>query len=106
MSLADFLDGTARVLGRESQRLWDELSGQKSLALTTFLRPNLGATPAPLRRALEPVVAACAMLALAVLIGIGASAGLLFLLAGALVYLIITKVFGIALTLGEPPTGG
>jgi hypothetical protein len=73
-------------------------------ALSTFIRPNLGDTPAPLRRVLEPIVAASALLAMVVLAGFGALGFGAMLIAAGLIYLIITQVFGIQLDL-VPPSG-
>jgi hypothetical protein len=77
--------------------------GDPSSALSLLIRPNLGPTPAALRRFLEPVVAASALLAVVVLTGIGALGVAAMLTAVALIYLIVTKVFGIELDLVPPP---
>lgn len=70
--------------------------------LTAFIRPNLGPTPEPLRRVLEPVVAAAAALALAVLLAFGMFSFVGFFFAATLIYAIITYVFGIELDLNLP----
>jgi len=73
-----------------------------SEALAAFIRPNLGPTPQPLRRVLEPIIAAAAALALAVLLSFGMFSFAGFFLAATLIYAIITYVFGIELDLNLP----
>ena len=87
----------------EVDRLGRTVRSQNTTALAAFVRPELGATPAPLKRFLEPLVAA---LALSALVGLGAFGMVGFatlFLAASLIYLIITKVFGIELGLGLDP---
>ncbi len=88
-------DEAARVSARSG---YDTESG----ALSAFIRPNLGPTPRPLRRVLEPVVAASAVLALVVLLGFGMFSFAGFFIASSLIYLIITQIFGIELDLNLP----
>jgi hypothetical protein len=68
-------------------------------ALSTFLRPHLGPTPAPLRGLLEPVVAAAAVSLLATLLMVGAFSFATLLAVLGLVYAILTYVFGVQLSL-------
>jgi len=81
------------------RRIWSSEPEHQTRALAQFIRPNLGPTPTPLRQVLEPVVGACAALAIAVLIGVGITSLSAFLLAAALIYAIMTYVFGIQLDL-------
>ncbi|MBI3179771.1 MAG: hypothetical protein HYZ27_08925 [Deltaproteobacteria bacterium] len=89
---------SARSLGAG---LWRHVAGSKSQALAHFIRPDLGGSA--LSRVMEPVVAASAMLALAVLVGVGALSLAGLLVAAALIYLIVTQVFGIELDIETPP---
>jgi hypothetical protein len=78
-------------------------AGGPSHALSAFVRPELGAVPPPLRRLLEPVVAA---LAITLLAGLGAVATVniaTLMLVAAVVVLILRLVFGIELDLVPPP---
>ncbi len=99
MSWSDLVDELRQTANRWRAEIGGE-PGAKTLA--TFIRPNLGPTPAPVRRVLEPVVAASAMLALAVLSGIATINLALFMLCAGLVYLIVTYVFGVELDLNVP----
>ncbi len=67
--------------------------------LSTFLRPNLGKTPAPLRRFLEPLVAALALSLLATLLVAGSVTLVVFMGIVGLIYAILTHVFGLELGL-------
>jgi hypothetical protein len=69
--------------------------GSHSKALATFVRPNLGSTPEPVARLLEPLVAGAAALALAVLVGVGMWGFAVMFLAASLAYAILVHVFGI-----------
>ena len=74
-------------------------------ALSTFIRPDpsvLGPTPEPLRRLLEPVIAAWAILTMGALLGVGAVGFSLMFAAAALLYLILTRVFGLELDVKMP----
>ncbi len=103
MKLSDALRDTVDRLRAEGERLRDRLGrGGETQALSQLLRPDLGKTPAPLRRVLEPVVAATALVVLASLLGMGAFGFATLALAAALIYLILTKVFGLELSLGTP----
>jgi hypothetical protein len=104
MNPFDPLLRVAHAWYREATRLtagW-RVDGQETRPVVELMRPNLGTTPPPLRRVLEPVVAASAALALAALLGLGVVSFTLFLLAGALIYAILTKVFGLELGLEMP----
>jgi hypothetical protein len=70
--------------------------------MVELMRPTLGSAPPPLRRLLEPVVAASAAAAVVTLLGLGVASFTLFLLAGALIYAILTKVFGLELGVEMP----
>jgi hypothetical protein len=92
LALGRLRDEAARL----RQRLRDTSGSQ---ALSTFLRPNMGPTPAPLRRVLEPVVAVAALSLLATLLAAGALSFATLVLVAALVYAILTQVFGLELGL-------
>jgi len=64
-------------------------------ALSTFLRPNLGAVPPNLRRWLEPAVAVLGLSALGALAMVGSFGAALVMLAAMLAYLVVSYVFGI-----------
>lgn len=100
------LQDAAKRLRDELRRLSHRVLGPQHAEGTTLMlelmRPNLGPTPLPLRRVLEPVVAACALVALVTLLGLGVASFTLFLLASALIYAILTQVFGIELGLNMP----
>ena len=104
------LEEIRELLGDYGSRLRDEAARLRRTArprdgneaLTAFIRPNLGRTPEPLRRILEPVVAAAAALALAVLLSFGMFSFAGFFVAATLIYAIITYVFGIELDLNLP----
>ena len=102
------LQDIAKRLQDELRRLSKQVlganpeAGTRNSLMLELMRPNLGPTPLPLRRVLEPVVAACAVVALVTLLGLGAASFTLFLLASALMYAILTQVFGIELGLNMP----
>ena len=77
---------------------------EKVRTLSTFVRPELGSVKEPWRRVLEPIVAASAAGALLALASIGFGAFVIFLISGALVYGILTFVFGIRLDVRMPST--
>lgn len=78
-----------------TEHLKTRMRAAQNSQMLQLARPNVGPTPAPLRRFVEPVVAAAALSALTVLVLVGLSAaGLLFLAAG-LIYGILTHVFGL-----------
>jgi hypothetical protein len=68
-------------------------------ALSEILRPNLGPTPKPLRRLLEPVVAVAALSALVSLATVGAVSFALLVAVAGVIYAILTYVFGLELDL-------
>lgn len=106
MSLRDSLADAAREARQTAERVWNDVRGEPSTAMAHFLRPNLGPTPPAMRRVLEPIVAASAMLALFVLGGFGSACLAGMVVAGALIYAIVTYVFGIEVNLaGQPATG-
>ena len=102
MTLFEALLHLKTALSAEAHRIVDGQGGERSTALSQFLRPNLPPTPTPVRRLAEPVVAACALLALIALGLLGAISLLGLLLAAVATYAIITKIFGIELELGLP----
>lgn len=103
MSLRDNLQGAVDEIKRGAERIWSDVKGEPSTAMAHFLRPNLGATPPVARRVLEPIVAASALLALVVLIGMGTLSLTAFFVAAALMYVIVTFVFGIEIDIAGGP---
>ncbi|MEE8408786.1 MAG: hypothetical protein V3T05_04200 [Myxococcota bacterium] len=89
--------GAVAEIKRGAERIWSDVKGEPPTALAHFLRPNLGRTPPAARRVLEPIVAASALLALVVLIGMGTLSLAAFFVAAVLMYAIVTFVFGIEL---------
>ena len=89
MSIGDRFASFRDDVRARAERLADRLGTDRPTALAHFIRPNLGPTPQPLRRILEPIVAAAALLALFVLGGAG-----MFTLAAFFVLAILCGVFG------------
>jgi hypothetical protein len=102
MKLPETFQVTYERLKAEAVRLGSSLKSQTSdtKALTELLRPNLGPTPRALRRVLEPVVALAALSVLVSLLGVGAVSFATLAVAAALMYAILTYVFGLELDLG------
>ncbi len=101
MSLRESIGHTAAAARAAGAELWQRVTGSRGQTLAHFMRPDLGGSA--LGRALEPVVAASAMLALVVLVGVGALSLAGLMAAAVLIYLIITHVFGIELDIQPPP---
>jgi hypothetical protein len=102
MSLRDDVQKITAILREEADRAWHRLRSQDSKAMAQLWRPNLGPTPAPLRRMLEPAVAASGLFSLIALLGMGLTSLVALSVAAALVYLILTYVFGIELDFQMP----
>jgi hypothetical protein len=102
MTLIDDLTRVANELREHARRLVGDPDATRSRALTELWRPELPPAPAPLRRLLEPAIATAALTAIGALAGVGLVALVVMLAAGALIYLIITYVFGIELGLDLP----
>lgn len=77
------------------------LSGKPPVALQLF-RPELSHVPAPMRRYAEAIVAIAALMALLMSLGIGAWAFVALMLSMAMIYAILTHVFGLELGLQLP----
>lgn len=110
MKIFDALNEAARAWRREADH-WARRAahnkvgqGPANSTMLELFRPNIGGTPPHLRRFVEPLVAASAVLALMTLGALGIISFALFLLAGALIYAILTKVFGIELGIELPNT--
>ena len=98
MKIPEPLRDTFERLRAEAVRIAGAVKGHsENKALTELLRPNLGPTPEPLRRMLEPLVAACAVSVLAALLGVGAVSFAALVVVAALAYAILTYVFGLEL---------
>jgi hypothetical protein len=102
MKLPEPFQSTYERLRAEAYRLGASFQrqGEGSLAIGELLRPNLGPTPAPLRRVLEPVVALAALGALLSLASVGALSFAVLAAVAGLIYAILTYVFGLELDLG------
>lgn len=107
MKIFDALNEAARLWRREADR-WSRRAmggGGPSGTMLELMRPTVGAhAPVNVRRFVEPLVAVSALLALLTLGALGIISFALFLLAGALIYAILTKVFGIELGIEMPNT--
>lgn len=99
MKLPPPLDALFSTLKHESQRLKDRLHGADRRALTQLVTPELGNTPKPLKRILEPVVAVAALAALLSLFALGVFSFATLMATLGLAYAILTYVFGLELTL-------
>ena len=80
-------EGKARIHHR-----WQSASSSE---LVAFARPQMGAMPSPLRPILEPIIAVSSLLALMMLSGIGLASVTVLLAVSALIFAIMTQVFGI-----------
>ncbi len=102
MKIPEPFQATYERLKAEATRLGASFKGQATdtRALTELLRPNLGPTPRPLRRLLEPVVAMAALSLLLSLATVGAVSFATLVLVAGLIYAILTYVFGLELDLG------
>lgn len=81
---------------------WRQLCARDDRRLRALMRPELGRTPQPVRRILEPMIAVVAAAVLIWLAVTGAVAmAALFAVLG-LAYLILTHVFGLHLELSTP----
>jgi hypothetical protein len=106
MKVFDVLNEAARQWRLEADR-WRRRQaasgGPSPDTMLALIRPSLGAsTPPNIRRWVEPLVATSAVLALMSLGALGIISFALFLLAGALIYAILTKVFGLELGIEMP----
>jgi len=69
MTLRHDFTRVAAELREQARRAWGEVRTGDSRALAELWRPELGSTPRPIKRLLEPIVAVSAMAALGVLVG-------------------------------------
>jgi hypothetical protein len=102
MKIPEPFQSTYERLRAEAYRLGSSFKspGENSKAIGELLRPNLGPTPAPLRRILEPVVALTALGTLLWLASVGAASFAVLAAVAGLIYAILTYVFGLELDLG------
>ncbi len=100
--LSDRLQDLAREVVQSANTAWHRLKDEPPSTLMQILRPNLPPGPNALRCVAEPLVAAAAMLALLVLGAVGVLSSFTLLLALGLAFAIITRVFGIELSLDVP----
>lgn len=103
-NLSDRLRDFSSRLRQQAERIRAGLDPNRpdSTAVAAFLRPNLGATPAPVRRFLEPIIAGAAAVVIAMLLGFGLYGFAIFFLSAGLIYLVLTHVFGLELDLNLP----
>lgn len=94
----------ADLARQEAARIKQQVMGPDAPpgALSTFLRPDLGPTPDPLRRILEPVIAAWALLTMGALLAVGALGFATMFAAASLLYVLLTRVFGLELDVKLP----
>ena len=96
---------------RQLRRTWRKVqrrlrSGTPTAStMIALLRPDLSTTPPPLRRLLEPLVAIAAAGVVATLAGMAALSFAAFMLACALMYAVLTQIFGLELSVQLPHPG-
>ena len=86
------LRDSIRAQGQQFRKNWKSSRGSTLLALA---RPEFGEQPQRWQRLVEPVLAVVFIGVLAALAGAAGVSLLGFMLASALMYLVLTKVFGI-----------
>ena len=97
----------ADLAGQEAARVRDQVASAVAPqggpgALSTFIRPDLGPTPEPLRRLLEPIIAVWALATMGALLAMGAVGFALMFAAASLLYVILTRIFGLELDVKLP----
>jgi hypothetical protein len=118
MNLRDKLYDIASTLSHEAAGLREALSAarhrlgglfgqspQSKSLMVSLMTPELPGTPAAMRSILQPIVAALAVTAMGAIAGVGAMSFTVFLIAGALLYAILTYIFGIDLAMQMPDLG-
>jgi hypothetical protein len=105
MKLPESLRSVMGELRRRAHILKDQWNQGRRATVLQLVRPQLGDTPPLLRPVLEPLVAFSAATVLAGLVAAGALSLAAFVLAGAMIYAILTYVFGIDVDLRVPATG-
>ncbi|MEO0592072.1 MAG: hypothetical protein AAFZ38_00710 [Myxococcota bacterium] len=78
------------------------ISRSDQVALSQFVRPEFGGTKLPARTILEPMIAVGAVMALAASLGVGLISFVGMLIAGWIIYTILTQVFGLELDVVFP----
>ena len=105
MKLPDSLRDMIGELRHRTAHIRDQWRQSQHTTVLHLVRPQLGDTPRALRPVLEPLVAIGAATALAGLVGAGVISMAAFLVAVALIYAILTYVFGIDIAMRVPTTG-
>ena len=101
-SLLNDTTGRARDVSRQVLERFTGVSESDQRALSQFVRPDFGGTSLPARPLLEPVIAVAAVLLLAGSAGLGLVSFAGMLLAGWIIYAILTHVFGLELDIAMP----
>ena len=92
----------ARGASRQVLNRFGGFSEPEQNALSQFVRPDFGGASLPARTVLEPVVALSALVGLAASLGLGLVSFVGMLLAGWIIYAILTYVFGLELDIAMP----
>lgn len=94
--------GSASTAVRQIVKRWTGLTPHDQRALAQFVRPQLHSRNFAARELLQPLVAIAALMALAVSVGLGGASLMLLVLAGWIIYAILTHIFGLEFELGLP----
>lgn len=92
----------AESVARQTINRFTGVSESDQRAISQFVRPDLGGTQLPARPFLEPVIALSAAIALAATAGLGLVSFAGLLIAGWIIYAILTHVFGLELDIAIP----
>lgn len=92
----------AEDVARQTLNRFTGVSESDQRAISQFVRPDFGGTQLPARTLLEPVIAVTAALALAATAGLGLVSFAGMLIAGWIIYAILTHVFGLELDIAIP----
>lgn len=94
--------GRAREASRQMLNRFTGFSEPEQRALSQFVRPDFGGKSLPARPLLEPLVAVSAVMVLAMSLGLGLLSFAGMLIAGWIIYAILTHVFGLELDIAMP----
>lgn len=101
----DLVTQTAEQARGATQQIVNRVTGfsrADQVALSQFVRPEFGGPKLPARTILEPVIAVGAVVALAASLGVGLISFVGMLVAGWIIYTILTQVFGLELDISLP----
>lgn len=105
MKLRDELRNGIAHLRHKARRIKDQVTGNQQSTMVHLMRPQLGDVPPSWRPVIEPLVAVGAGAVLMCLMGIGLMSLTVFVVVGALIYAILTYIFGIDLAVQVPAAG-